>query len=66
MHADEDDLKTADEEAEREQHVAAMAERLAHRFAGRLFEQVGVRAQVSLDHRRGQRDHQQTHARERQ
>ena len=33
VHADEHDLEAADEEADRQQHVAAMAERLAHRLA---------------------------------
>ena len=33
VHADEHDLEAADEEADRQQHVAAVAERLAHRLA---------------------------------
>ncbi len=58
VHADEDDLEAADEEAEGEQHVAAVAERLAQRLAGRLLERVrnGIAA---LDECRGERKHQQ-------
>ena len=32
VHADEHDLEAADEEADRQQHVAAVAERFAHRL----------------------------------
>ena len=38
VHADEHDLEAADEEADREQHVAAMRERFAHRLGRRLLE----------------------------
>ena len=56
--ADEHDLEPADEEAERQQHVAAMRQRLGHRLAGRLPEHVPRRF-PPLDHRgRERHDHQ--------
>ena len=65
MHADEHDLETADKEAQRKEHIAAVAERLAHRFAGRLLE--GVRMVFApLDHHRGERRHQQADRGQRQ
>ena len=57
VHADEYHLETADEEADRQQHVAAMAERLADRLSGGLHESVYVRM-AALHHRRRQRRHE--------
>ena len=66
VHADEHDLEAADEEAQRQEHVAAMPERLARSPARcRLLERVRLRV-APLDHRRRQRHDEQRHARERE
>ena len=58
MHADEHDLKAAHEKADRQQHVAAMAECFGHRLGCRLLERVSF-AFATLDHCGGERRHQQ-------
>jgi len=63
--ADEHDLKAADEESERQQHVTAVPKRLAHRFAGRLLECVNM-LPASLDHRGGERRDEDADRSERQ
>ena len=64
MHADEHYLEAADEKADREEHVPAMAERLGHRLARRLLESVRLTL-TALDHRSGKRRHQQADGRQR-
>ena len=66
VHADEHDLEAAHEEADRQQHVAAVAERLAHRLAGRLLESVRAEPLAVLDHAERERDHQEADRRHRQ
>jgi len=63
VHAHEHDLKAADEEADGEQHVAAVPERFAHRFAGRLLENMRVH-DAPLDHRCSQRRDREANAAE--